>query len=369
MNMKTIRFIIYINLINIILSFNDILELGKSNSYTIGYAIFNSVNIKEGESLNFEIKSSSFINNFINYYYLDNIENEDDISNKNSEELYKVYFSSNSNEKKDETYKIYNFAIIKSNSEYENIQGKYLVLIYYAKDNLAEITSIQKETEEEKKDEKDYDIYIYGACGFVILFIFIYWYCFKKKKNNSVENNNIYPEPVKNQPNYDIMPPTIQQMILQENKSLRKQNANILKENQMIANIHQAQKDKELAKKKLIVEYKRILDQYIKELKKNYPDIQDIAISDEIKNNLNFSEVIHLIFRSGDQSIGCIAICQKKAIFNNIVNKVYEKNPKFKEYNDSFFLCKGMTISIYKTIEENKLKNGDVCVLYVNEDN
>ena len=45
-----------------------------------------------------------------------------------------------------------------------------------------------------------------------------------------------------------------------------------------------------------------------------------------------------------------------------VVNKVFEREPKFKE-NFNFFLCNGNRINEYKSLKENNIKDGNVVIL------
>ena len=81
------------------------------------------------------------------------------------------------------------------------------------------------------------------------------------------------------------------------------------------------------------------------------------------EGKVNINELISLIIQSGDQSIQCIVICKKTEIFNNVINKVFEKNPVFKNYFN-YFLCNGSIVYEYKSLEENKIKNEDAVLLY-----
>ena len=100
---------------------------------------------------------------------------------------------------------------------------------------------------------------------------------------------------------------------------------------------------------------------YVEEAKKKFPYVQDMVIIKEGKVNIN--ELISLNIQSGDQNIQCIVICKKTEIFNNVINKVFEKNPEFKNYSN-YFLCNGSIVYEYKSLEENKIKDGEAVLLY-----
>ena len=78
----------------------------------------------------------------------------------------------------------------------------------------------------------------------------------------------------------------------------------------------------------------------------------------------------HLItikFQSTNQLINCYAICNEKDIFNNVINKIFEKKPEFKEHGNHF-LCNGNNINEYKSLFENNIRDKDVIILYAPDD-
>ena len=71
-----------------------------------------------------------------------------------------------------------------------------------------------------------------------------------------------------------------------------------------------------------------------------------------------------LLISSGDQNILNFAItCEKKDVFNTIVNKLYMQYPKYQEI-DCYFMCNGKRIKEYQTIEKNCIKDGDHIIIY-----
>lgn len=95
---------------------------------------------------------------------------------------------------------------------------------------------------------------------------------------------------------------------------------------------------------------------------KNESNIDVIISANNAKN------VITLKFQSGDQMINCYVLCNENEIFNSIVNKVFEKKPEFKEYGN-FFLCGGNVVNEYKSIKENKIKDGNTILVIKREEN
>ena len=92
-------------------------------------------------------------------------------------------------------------------------------------------------------------------------------------------------------------------------------------------------------------------DKEIKEIKSRYPF--------ELKEG---EKLMSIIFESVDQNIHYSIICKNTDIFNYIENKLYDKYPKYRELN-SFFLGGSNLINKYKSIEENKINDGDIVML------
>jgi hypothetical protein len=113
-----------------------------------------------------------------------------------------------------------------------------------------------------------------------------------------------------------------------------------------------------------IREEENLFDEYLEKIKQKYDQIEDIIIS--VEGRKNPKELIHLVFRSGDQTINCVVICKNDTIFNNVINKVFEKKPKFKDLRN-VFIGNGKTFNEYKSLKENNIKDGDVIIMYENQ--
>ena len=71
-----------------------------------------------------------------------------------------------------------------------------------------------------------------------------------------------------------------------------------------------------------------------------------------------------VIFQSTDQSIHYPMICKNTQKFNDLENLLYQKFNEYKE-TQNFFLCNGIEIDKSKTLEENKIKDGEIIILKV----
>ena len=107
----------------------------------------------------------------------------------------------------------------------------------------------------------------------------------------------------------------------------------------------------------------KIKNNYIKQkvltIKKDN-DYIDVIYPEE--ENIDTNNLLTLIFQSGDQSLRCAIICKNTDIFNVIVNKIFEREPKFKE-NFNYFLCNGSRVNEYKSLDENNIKDGNFIIL------
>jgi len=79
-------------------------------------------------------------------------------------------------------------------------------------------------------------------------------------------------------------------------------------------------------------------------------------------------KLMSLIFTSADQVIHHSIICKNNELFINVENRLYDEG--FSEYKESenFFTFNGLKINKNKTIEENNIKNSDVIILNVIDD-
>ena len=75
-----------------------------------------------------------------------------------------------------------------------------------------------------------------------------------------------------------------------------------------------------------------------------------------------------MIITSTDQAIKYPIICKKSDNFKELEQKIYKKFPDLKQ-KEHYFLCNGNIIDIEKTIEENKIKDGDILVINYIEEN
>ena len=73
-------------------------------------------------------------------------------------------------------------------------------------------------------------------------------------------------------------------------------------------------------------------------------------------------DIINFVIKSMDQLLDCKAACMSNDRFNKIVNAILEKEPSLLE-KVGYFLCNGDKVNEYKTLKDNKIKNGSVVLL------
>ena len=79
-------------------------------------------------------------------------------------------------------------------------------------------------------------------------------------------------------------------------------------------------------------------------------------------------KLMSLIFTSADQVIHHSVICKNNENFNNVENRLYDDGfPEYKE-SENYFTFNGIKINKNKTLEENNIKNSDVIILNVIDD-
>ena len=81
----------------------------------------------------------------------------------------------------------------------------------------------------------------------------------------------------------------------------------------------------------------------------------------------NDIDVIKLHFQSSNQLLNFKVLCNTNTIFNIIVNKILKEEYKLSDENNFYFLCNGNKVNDYKTVKDNKLKDGDAIIMQIVE--
>ena len=108
----------------------------------------------------------------------------------------------------------------------------------------------------------------------------------------------------------------------------------------------------------------------------NYPDDNSkinriIELENEIKllkEYLNLSDnMIKIKIVSVEKDVNFSLVAKNTDSFSSIESRLYHKYPKYRETENIFFFS-GNKINRYRTIEENKIKNGDIILVKAIDD-
>ena len=87
--------------------------------------------------------------------------------------------------------------------------------------------------------------------------------------------------------------------------------------------------------------------------------------SSDIKNINPGERIIAVNFKSIDENVDHPIACKNTDIFARIEEQLYDKFPEYKEYSNIFFTVNGNIIKGFKSMEDNKIKNGDKIILNI----
>ena len=104
-----------------------------------------------------------------------------------------------------------------------------------------------------------------------------------------------------------------------------------------------------------INKYKNIISQ--KDIELNNLKSQLNNNINNIPQNVNFNDVMCVLFISSDQNVHFAVSCLKSNTFAEIEEKLYKQYPQYRETNNTF-IANGTQILRFKTIAENKIGNG-----------
>ena len=83
---------------------------------------------------------------------------------------------------------------------------------------------------------------------------------------------------------------------------------------------------------------------------------------------LEGEKIMSIIINSEDENIQNSIICKSKDIFNKIEDIFYGKYPQYRNTKEAnFFILNGKKIDGYKTLEENKIENHSIIILYTTD--
>ena len=77
-------------------------------------------------------------------------------------------------------------------------------------------------------------------------------------------------------------------------------------------------------------------------------------------------KLMAIIFYSVDQKVNYPMICKNTDTIHKLEEKLYEEYPNLSE-RENYFLCKGGVVNKFQSLENNKIKNGDIIILNQND--
>ena len=97
----------------------------------------------------------------------------------------------------------------------------------------------------------------------------------------------------------------------------------------------------------------------IQKLEEKIKSLEERLLFDSPKNE----KLINITIETGDQKIKYSLICKNTDKINDIEKMLYKKFPDFPK-TENYFLCNGASIEKFKSLEENKIKDGDILLVY-----
>ena len=142
-----------------------------------------------------------------------------------------------------------------------------------------------------------------------------------------------------------------------ENKQLKQQISNLQQEKIKLNN--------DLIHRKLL-----LFNIQQKEINNNINNLQNklkqLKNNNNLNKNVDFNNTIFIHFISADGKIDHNIKCLKTDTFAEVEEKLYQIYNEYRETNN-IFLAGGKIIKRFKTIEQNKLKDGEIVqLLYLN---
>ena len=145
-----------------------------------------------------------------------------------------------------------------------------------------------------------------------------------------------------------------------ENEKLKneinKLNNELLKANKIISNFNNNQNNNIDIINKInnLYEILKMKDNLINDLK--------IQLQNQGNKKVDYNDIMVITFISSDQQINYGMKCLKTDIFAEVEEKLYKRYPEYRETNNNF-VAKGNIILRFKSISDNRIKDGDIIQL------
>ena len=105
------------------------------------------------------------------------------------------------------------------------------------------------------------------------------------------------------------------------------------------------------------------LEENILSLKSKINELEKNKDKDKITTLKSGEKIIALVFKSTKGEIHKTISCKNTDTFVRIEEKIYNEYPKYKDYNTYLTVNKGKVIRRFKTIDENKIKDGNTIII------
>ena len=106
------------------------------------------------------------------------------------------------------------------------------------------------------------------------------------------------------------------------------------------------------------------LEEIIASLNSQINDLKNNTNKDKITNINSGEEIVALFFTSSNQDIHRPISCKNTDTFVKIEEKIYNEYPQYKDYN-TYLTVNGNVIKRFKTIDENKIKDGNTIIINI----
>ena len=108
--------------------------------------------------------------------------------------------------------------------------------------------------------------------------------------------------------------------------------------------------------------HEMILNEKIKQLEQKIIKLKNKNDENDLSEVMPGEKILAITFISSTQKINCPIACKNNNTFVRIEEKLYDRYPDLKNY-ENYFWIKGKKIKRFLTLEENNIKDGDIVML------
>ena len=109
------------------------------------------------------------------------------------------------------------------------------------------------------------------------------------------------------------------------------------------------------------------LEEIIISLNSKINKLENNTDKDKVTTLKSGEEIVALFFTSEKQDIHRPISCKNTDTFAKIEEKIYNEYPQYKDYN-TYLTVNGNVIKRFKTIDENKIKDGNTIIINIYEE-